>query len=379
MANRRRGQGEGSITELPDGRWQARLNLGYVNGKRVRKAYFGRTRAEAVKKLNAALAEHERGLPLPKERETVGTFLARWLAEVVQPAVRPKTYASYESICRVHLIPALGQHRLVKLEPSHVQQLLNAKLAAGLSPRSAGYCRVVLRRALAQALKWGLVARNVAALVDPPRTPRTEIQPLTPDQVRVLLDGVQDDRSATLYTVAIALGLRQGELLGLRWQDIDFAAGTLSVHQALQRLKGTVSFVEPKTSRSRRTLALPAFVSTSLKDQRRRQLEERLQAGAAWQESGLVFTTPVGTPLDGNNVTHQFQRTLARLGLPHQRFHDLRHCCASLLLAQGLSLKDVMDTLGHSQISLAANLYGHLYSEQRREIAARMEALLGTN
>jgi integrase len=377
MANRRRGSGEGSITELADGRWQARIDLGYVNGKRQRKAYFGKTRQEAARKLNGALAERERGLPIISERETVATFLTRWLAEVVEPSVRPKTYASYESLCRVHLIPALGRHRLSKLEPVDVQQFLTVMTNAGLSPRSVAYCRAVLRRALGQALKWGLLARNVATLVDPPRAHRTEIQPLTPAEVRVLLGGLHEDRLEALYTTAIALGLRQGELLGLRWQDIDFAARTLAVHQALQRVKGEFTFVEPKSSHSRRTLALPDFVVTALEQHRRRQLADRLRAGALWQDAGLVFMTMIGTPLDGNNVTHGFQRTLVRLGLRRQRFHDLRHCCASLLLAQGLALVDVKDTLGHSQISVTADFYGHLYPEQRREVARRMDALLG--
>ncbi len=377
MPNRRRGNGEGSITELPDGRWQSRVDLGYVNGKRVRKAYFGKTRAEAARKLNAALAERERGIAPPPERETVAKFLTRWLEEVVKPKVRPKTYASYESVCRVHLIPALGRHRLMKLEPSHIQSLMKAKQDQGLSPRTANYCRVVLRRALGQALKWGLVARNVATLVDPPAGAKKEIHPLTVDETRQLLDGAREDRLECIITIAVAMGLRQGEILGLRWQDIDLDHATLSVRQALQRVKGKIIFGEPKTAKSRRTLTIPGFVTDAIRAQHVRQLEDLLAAGSAWQQSDLVFTTTIGTPMDGINVTHRFQKLLMRLGLPRQRFHDLRHCCASLLLSQGLTLKDVMDTLGHSQISLTANLYGHIYAEQRQEVARRMDALLG--
>lgn len=374
---KRRGNNEGSLTRLPDGRWQARLGLGYVNGTRVRKAFFGKTRQEAAGKLNRALADKERGLPVVPEKERVDTYLRKWLEDSVKPSVRPSTYTSYASYVHGHIIPGLGRRTLVQLTPQDVQRFLNAKLAAQLSPRSVGFIRAILRRALGQALKWGSVSRTVAALVDPPKVRTQEIQPLTPDQVQTLLVGIRGDRLEALYVVAVATGLRQGELLGLRWQDVDLGEGQLVVRQAMQRIDRTATFVEPKTSRARRTLALPILAHEVLRAHRARQLAERLQAGALWEEWGLVVTTPRGTPLHPSNVTHNFQKLLAKLGLPRQRFHDLRHCCASLMLAQGLTLKDVMETLGHSQISLAANLYGHLYAERRREVANRMDGVLG--
>ena len=374
----RRANGEGSLTRLPDGRWQARVDLGIVDGKRLRKAYFGKTRTEAVGKLRAALAEQARGVPLVAERQRLGPFLTQWLEDTAKPSVRPSTYRSYASYVHGHLVPGLGHVALAKLSPQDVQAFLNRKLAAGLAPRTVQLLRAILRRALGHALRWGLVARNVAALVEPPRAPSQEIQPLTPDQVHTLLAGMRGDRLEALYALAVATGLRQGELFGLRWADIDLERGQLSVHQALQRINGQLLMVEPKTKRARRTIVLPRLAQAALHGHRGRQLAERLQAGGAWPETGLVFTTRRGTPLDASNVTHAFQRVLQRCGLPRQRFHDLRHCCASLMLAQGLTLKDVMDTLGHSQVSLAANLYGHLYHEQRQEIAQRMDAVLGT-
>jgi integrase len=205
-----------------------------------------------------------------------------------------------------------------------------------------------------------------------------EIQPLTPGQVQTLFAGIRGDRLEGLYIAAAATGMRQGELLGLTWPDVDLTSGQLVARQALQRVDRTATFVEPKTKRSRRTLALPIVAHEALRARRVRQLAERLEAGPMWEEWGLVLTTPRGTPLHPSIVTHSFQKLLARLGLPRQRFHDLRHCCASLMLAEGLTLKDVMETLGHSQISLAANLYGHLYAERRREVASRMDGVLGT-
>lgn len=352
------------------------MDLGYVNGKRVRKAYFGKTRADAARKLNQALADKERGLPPIAERLTVAVFLDQWLTDVVAPSVRPKTLASYEYICRVHLAPSLGRHRLARLTPAQVQQFMNSRLEYGLSPRSVAYCRAVLRRALGQAMKWGLVARNVAALVDPPRRERAEIQPLTPTQARRFLEAVKGHRLEALFTAALALGIREGEALGLMWEDVDFDHGTISIRRQLQRVNKKLLFVEPKTAKSRRTIVMPAIVVDALRAHRLRQLEERLAVGEAWEEHGLVFTSHWGTPLYPENMGRSLRPLLVQAGCPPQRFHDLRHACASLLFAQGLSAKAVMETLGHSQIATTADLYGHMYMELRREVADRMDAIL---
>jgi len=183
-------------------------------------------------------------------------------------------------------------------------------------------------------------------------------------------------RLEALYTIAITVGLRQGEALGLRWQDVDLDAGSLRVRHSLQRIEGRLQLVEPKTERSRRTVSLPGVVVSALREHRVRQLQERLLAGSRWQESDYVFTSTIGTPLDGVTVTHRFQETLRRLGMPHQRFHDLRHACASLLLAQGVSPRVVMETLGHSQISVTMNVYAHVIPALQRDAADRMDALL---
>jgi integrase len=374
--SKRRGKGEGSITQLPDGRWQARIDLGYVNGKRKRKSIYGKTREEVAKKLTRALADHQRGLPLPDERLTVEQFLHRWLEEVACPSVRPRTYASYAQLVRLHLVPGLGRTRLARLRPEDVQAFLNRKLQEGLSPRTVQYLHAVLRRALGQAEKWGLVARNVARLVDPPKVARPEVRPLTAEEARRLLDATRGDRLEALYSVAVAVGLRQGEALGLRWQDVDLDRGLLTVRVQLQRIGGTLQLVEPKSPRSQRTIQLPTVVVQALREHRARQLAERLQAGAAWQEHGLVFTTSIGTPLDARNVVRHFHRLLAKAGLPRMPFHVLRHTAASLLLAQGLDLRVVQQVLGHSQIALTANLYAHVMPVLLREAAERMDALL---
>lgn len=344
----------------------------------MRKSYYGSTRRAVQQKLVVALRDLQRGVTPTDDRRTTGQLLDRWLEDVAKATVRPRTFVSYSQTVRLHLKPTLGRAPLSKLSPQQVQALLNSKLASGLSPRSVGIIHAVLRRALNQAVKWDLVPRNVATLVQPPRAPRAEITPLTPEQARAFLDAVRGDRLEALYSVGLALGLRQGEVLGLAWTDVDLEAGTLRVAHALQRVNGRLELVEPKSRSSRRTIPRPATVARALRVHRSRQLEERLAAGPRWRESDLVFTTAVGTPLDSRNVTRRFQAALERAGLPQLRFHDLTHTAASLMLAQGIAPRVVMETLGHSQISLTMNTYSHVVPALQREAADRMDAVLSS-
>ncbi|MBA2488786.1 MAG: site-specific integrase [Chloroflexi bacterium] len=374
----RRGAQEGSIYRRADGLWVGAVHLGYRDGKRRRKAVYGKTRREVQEQVTVTLRAVQQGLPVPTERQTVDQYLSAWLV-TARTALRPRTHESYADTVRLHIIPTLGGEQLAKLSPGQVQALLDAKLAGGLSPRTVQYIHAILRRALGQAYRWGIVPRNVASVVTPPRVPRVEVRPFDPDQARAFLSAMRGDRLEALYTVAIAVGLRQGEALGLRWRDVDLEAGSLRVCHSLQRIEGKLQLVEPKTARSRRTVSLPGVVVTALREHRVRQLQEHLLAGSRWQVSDQVFTSTIGTPLDGVTVTHRFQDTLRRLGMPHQRFHDLRHACASLLLAQGVSPRVVMETLGHSQISVTMNVYSHVIPALQRDAADRMDALLSSS
>ncbi len=376
VKRRTRGQNEGSIYQRQDGRWVAVLNLGWKNGKRDRKYLYGKTRAEVAEKLNARLRDRHQGLPISSERLTVAQFLDRLLEDVVKPKCQPSTYGSYAGHVRLHIVPALGRRPLAKLSPQDVQQMLQTKLAAGLSPRTVQSYRTTLRVALARAVKWGLIARNVAALVDPPRVERVERKAPSPEEVRRLLDAARGNRHEALYTVAVALGLRQGEALALRWQDIDFDNRTLRVRWALQRINGELRFKEPKTQASRRTIALPDATVAALRAHKVRQLEERLVAGTKWQDHDLVFPSRKGTPYDASELREQFYKLLSRAGLPHYRFHDLRHCCASLLLAQQVPPRVVMEILGHTQISTTMDLYSHVMPAARRNAADLMDRIL---
>ncbi len=375
----KRGQNEGSITKRKDGRWVARLTIGYEGGKQKRKCIYGRTREEVAGKLAEALKAKRDGLPVTNDRITFGQFLDKWLEDSVRPSVRATTYYRYTREVRLHIEPTLGKVKLAKLCPGDIQALLNTKLKDGLSPASVRHMHAVIRRSLEQAYQWQLVPRNVAKLVRAPRVQRYEAKTLSPEEAAAFLEAVKGDRLAALYTVAMALGLRRGEALALKWEDIDMESGTLRVRHTLKNLPGGGwSLTEPKSRQSRRTLGLPQFAIQSLREHRRRQLEEKMLAGSHWQDHGhgFVFTSIIGTPLDGDNVYKLFRRLLKENELPDIRFHDLRHSCASLLLAKGISPRVIMETLGHSQISLTMDTYSHVMPVLMKEAADAMDAIL---
>lgn len=373
---KKRGQGEGNIYKRTDGRWAARVSVGYRNGKRSRRWVYGKTRADVANKLRALIVAHQDGTLVAPGRETVAQFLTRWLEDSAKSKLRPRTYASYSQVVRLHIEPNLGRVPLQRLAPHHVQRWLNDLQKAGLSPRTCQYARAILRSALGQALRWGVVSRNVATLVESPRVAKHEIHPLDPDQARALLEAVRTHRLGGLFTVALALGLRQGEALGLRWDAVDFRAGVLHVRAALQRVGKDWQLVEPKSERSRRAVALPRVAIVALRAHRVRQKKERLLAGGDWQDTGLVFTTRTGGPLDPINVTKTFKRLLRQAGVPEVRFHDLRHTAATFLLAQGVDARTIMETLGHSQISLTLDTYSHVLPTLQRDAADRMNRIL---
>ncbi len=372
QTRKQRGRHEGSIRLRADGRWEARVSL--PDGKRRSK--FAKTKAEAQRALTAMLNDVQNGLPMPNARLTVEAFLNDWLENTVKVSTRPRTYQSYELTARLHINPALGKVRLVELTPARIQALLNTKREQGLSARSITYIRDVLSRALNQAVRWNMLPRNPAPLVPAPKGAKKEIRVLAPEEARQFLDAVRGDRLEALYTVALALGLRRGEALGLQWGDISLDAGTITVRRQLQRIGGELRLTEPKSRESRRTVFLPPVVVEALRQHRVRQLEERLASGGEWQDSGFVFTTFKGTPVDERNLLRFFDAAVQRAGLPPMRFHDLRHSAASLLLAQGVSAKMVQEMLGHSNITLTLGTYSHIIPQLARDTANRMNAVL---
>ena len=309
---------------------------------------------------------------------TVAEYLEYWLHQSVKPRLRPLTFAGYSVNVHKHLVPSLGRIRLDRLTPQQVQEMMNDRLAAGFSPKSVAYMHQVLRTALELARRWEVIDRNVASLVEPPRRVRPKIQPLTPDAARRFLDNVRGHRLEALFSVALAMGLRQGEALGLRWEDVDTTQGVLSVRNQLQRIDGRLTLVEPKTERSRRTLVVPPMIIQSLRDHETRQVAEKLWAGSKWIDSGFVFTNRSGGPLQARRVIEEFHKVLKSAGLQRIRFHDLRHSCATLLLVQEVPDRVVMQILGHSDISMTTE-YIHVIPELQRKAAERMETLISGN
>jgi integrase len=254
--------------------------------------------------------------------------------------------------------------------------MLRGMADKGLSPRTQNLARATLRKALNDAIDGDLLTSNAAAKARPAKQESKQVSPLSPAEVRTLLDSTRDHRYGPLIHVAIGTGMRQGELRGLRWEDVDFDNAVLRVKHSMQMVDGKPTFTPTKTEKSRRTIALDPSTLDALRRQQQMVTELKAIAGDKWTEWYLVFPSTVGTPLNASNVTHQFQKLVEKAGLPRQRFHDLRHCTASLIASQGGDIKAIQEALGHSQIALTANTYTHFYDEMRRDTANRIGAAL---
>jgi integrase len=376
--SKKRGNGEGSIHRRKGGGWCAQYTVYTANGRK-RKTLYGKTRQEVAAKLTTGLSDREDGVIFDAENLTIGEYLDRWLKDSVERNVGPRTLSNYQLQVRQHLRPALGQVKLKALSPAHIQGLYRSKLDAGLAPSSVRYIHAVLHRALKQALRWGLVPRNASESVDLPGLGKEEVEVLLPYEVRAFLDAAREDRLEALYVVAVTVGLRRGELLGLRWTDLELdGEPKLRVGRQLQRMRDGSGrrFVAPKGGKGR-TIRLPARTVEALKAHRARQAQARLKAGSLYQDGGLVFASEIGTPLEPSNIDRRsFKPLLEKAGLPDIRFHDLRHTCATVLLSQGVNPKFVQELLGHADIKLTLGTYSHFLPSMGDQTANAMESAL---
>ncbi len=378
--SKKRGNGEGTIHRRKNGGWCAQYTV-YTAEGRKRKTLYGKTRAEVAAKLSKAISDRESGLTFDAENVAVAEYLERWLQGSVCNSVKQRTFENYAYVVRLHLIPGLGHIKIKALTPAHIQGMYRSKLDSGLSPRTVQLIHTTLKKALKQAVRWGLVPRNVAEAVEAPKPAKNtkkEMHPLTSEQARVLLEAAGGNRLEALYVLAITTGLRLGELLGLRWQDVDLESGTLSVRQQLVRTKSDgLCFTTPKSAKGRRNVKLTSKAMHTLEDHRDRQLEQKQRLSDLWKDTGLVFTSQVGTPLDPSNLTyHTFQPFLKRAGLPKIRFHDLRHTCATLLLGQNVNPKVVQEMLGHANISETMDTYSHVLPSMQETAVSGIENAL---
>jgi len=380
----------GSIRRRGKASWELTVELGVDPMTRKRKRRFVSvkgTRRDAERELTAVARAIDTGIAVDPSRETVGEYLRRWLRDYAQANVAPRTFDRYRSIVEEHLIPALGSVRLSALRPPHIVDAERRWLAGGrkrgrggLSPRTVLHHHRLLHEALRHAVRWQLLSVNPCAAVTPPRAMRKEMNSLDAEQAQALLSAARGTRFDVQVTAALYSGLRLGELLGLRWRDLDLDAGRLSVQQTLQPVRGGgVVFGPTKTHRSRRSVSIPAVVVERLREHRRLQVEARLIAGDAWEDSDLVFTDALGRPQPPGPLREGFYKLLAAAGLPPIRLHDLRHTMATLMLAAGEHPKVVSERLGHSTVNLTLDTYSHVLPGLQQAAAERLaETLRGT-
>ncbi|WP_298555315.1 tyrosine-type recombinase/integrase [Streptomyces luteogriseus] len=394
-ASRRvRANGDGTVYQRKDSRWEA---AGYVlapGNTRKRVRVYGTTRREALAKLTEKIAASNRGVPVPSAQGSVAAYLTYWLDAVAVHQLRENTHTRYTAVARLYLIPGLGRKKLAKLTAKDVRTRLNQLrttcqcctrgldaareqplcCAAGkccskrLSPLTLAYVHSVLKSALEHAVREEEIPRNVARNVRT-GTPRPRrFEPLTADEARKFLATANGHRLQSLFELALHTGLRKGELLGLRWEDLDLAGGTANIRRTLQRTNsGGLTPLPTKTKSSERRIALPTPCLRSLEQHRDRQFQECEAAGAGWEDSGYVFTRPDGAPIEGSTLTRHFNTLLRQARLRRIRFHDLRHSAATLLLEQGVELVVIKELLGHAHIGVTATVYAHVRLRLQRD------------
>jgi integrase len=386
----RRLAGEGTIRQRADGRWEARFYLPTL-GERRRVSVYGRTAGEVRKKLEAAKRRANRGWR-GDERTTVAELLDHWLGETKDKR-RPNTNRSYRDIVDKQLVPYLGRARLAKLRTKDVDEALNKMADDGVGARTRQLARAVLRAALNDAIRWDMVERNVAELSSPVRHAVAERKPLSEEQLQALGERLVGHPLEAAFLFLATTGARRGEVAGLRWDDLDLDGGKALIRRSLQRVPGervdggkrrggSLVPLEPKTERSRREVPLAPLIVEAFERRRVSQDDERRRAGSAWVETGYVFTTAIGTPLDPAVPTHAWEALREQIGAPEARLHDLRHTVATFGLKKTADSMAVSRLLGHSRVSTTTDIYGHELQEGRSEVVATMGGMIrgnGTN
>ena len=402
---RRRANGEGSVWQRKDGRYGYAAYVPTTAGTIKRVQGYSRSREDARKRLTELIAQADQGIPMASESWTVAEYLTYWLRHVVREDRRPKTYQGYEGVVRLYLIPALGKKRLRKLSAQDVRAFItrvrqecqcckhgwDALRAAPrccaladpeccqsrLSARMVQSIHAVLRNALECAVREEVVPRNVARLVKVPVPTYKVNRGLTSAQSRALLQAAAPQRLRALYVLALYLGLRRGELLGLCWENVDLDNEKLEVVQSLQRVGGELRLVAPKTEDSARTVPLPLPCVEALREHRKRQFAERSDAWPDWEDHGLVFPSRRGTPMEPDNLRRSWYAIRKAAGLGETRFHDLRHTCVTLLLELGVPPHVVRDIVGHSDIEVTMTIYAHVSLDEKRKALRKLGDALG--
>ena len=379
---RKRAVGEGSIYQRKDGRYEVAITGLTSAGVRKRIRKYAKTRAEADELLTELKQQIRRGVPLPDKTWRLGAYLDYWLGAVIQRNRRPSTYAQYEVTVRKYLAPGLGNHELTRLSVAAVQQFLNVQLGEGTSVRQVQLVRAVLSSALTRAQREELVSRNVAQLVELPTYERPDRKPWSADEMVRFTEAAKSDPLYPVFVLLGLYGLRRGEVLGLRWRDVDVPCRELRIRQQLQRVNKVLYQGPVKTRAGRRTLPLVDQAVAALHERFDTQAAARQAAGDKWrgesQGSGLVFTTRSGLPIEPRNLARSFERICRHAGVRRIRLHDVRHTTATLLKKLKVPPRDVQMILGHSRISTTLEIYEHSDIEDSTVAISQVEALLTT-
>ena len=379
-ANTRAASGAGTIRQRPDGRWEARVTVG-INpgtGKAIRRSIYGDTQAAVRKEMTAILREIDRGTYLTPQKITVGQWLDEWLDTYAVTKVKPLTYQSYAAVIKNHLKPAFGAVSLQSLRGSHVQKLYNEMLAKGRNAKTVINVSAVLRKSLDVAMKQGLITSNPCDAAELPKAMRKEIKPLTDAEIPLFLEQIEKHEFRNAYALCLFAGLREGECLGLSWSQVDFEKGRITVSQQLQKTKsGHVEYYIADTTKSGkpRTIEPPAICFDYLRDEKRRQAQNKLKGGELWNnEWNLVFANGVGRYIEIETFYRKFKKVVAAIGRPDARVHDLRHTAATVAIASGADIKSVQSLLGHATAAFTLDVYAHTSEAMMKDTAARMQS-----
>lgn len=372
MAKKRRGNNEGSLYQLHSGSWRAQVSI-----QGHRKSFTAKTKRECQEWLNKTLGQIYEGMTFANTQITVDEFLSGWLS-TSKASRRSSTLSHYKQLIRCYIVPNLGHMKVQNLRSDHIQMLYNSLLEQGVGAYTTLKIHAVLHSALTHAKNMGIITRNPATANMLPREPSREMTIFDENQVSQLLLEVRGQRLEALLYLAITTGMRQMELLGLKWTEVNWVRKTIRVERQLVRPDGEgIQFAPPKTQFGRRTVDLGARAVDILRAHKERQQEDKLTAGEKWRECGLIFPNSLGGPMHPRNLLRDFKKVLKYAGLPVIRFHDLRHTAASLMLNNGVPVLVVSRRLGHAKPSVTLDVYGHLIPSMQAETAEMIDSSAG--
>ena len=379
-SNTRAAAGAGTLRQRADGTWEGRLTIGYDpgTGKPVRKSVYGKTQAEVRKKMTATQRAIDNGTYQAPDKTTVSEWLDTWMETFCAAKLKPLTYSSYEVAIRTHIKPAIGALRLQAVRGVHVQKMYNTMLKDGLSPKTIKNVAAILHKAFSVAMKQGMVQANPCDAAELPKAQHKEIKPLTDAEIPLFLEAIESNPLKNAYALCLFAGLREGECLGLSWDQVNFETQRITVSQQLQKekCKNAKYYIAPTTKSGKpREIQPPDIAFQYLKAERRRQNENQLAAGPLWSNpDNLVFTDGFGKHISIMTFYKHFKRIAASIGRPDARPHDLRHTAATVAIASGADIKSVQDLLGHATASFTLNVYAHTSDQMKKDTAARMQS-----